>query len=86
MGKSIRSKIKKFHRSIKRREEGPVERQKRALQAVALGALPVEKAPGAVLARLAAVLCWCMVVALAVLYPCLSLLPRRRSAQGAQPS
>jgi hypothetical protein len=46
MGKSIRSKIKKFHRSNKRREEGPVERQKRALQAVALGALPVEKAPG----------------------------------------
>ncbi len=47
MGKSIRSKIKKFHRSNKRREEGPVERQKRALQAVALGALPVEKSPGA---------------------------------------
>ena len=51
MGKSIRSKIKKYHRSIKRREEGPVERQKRALQAVALGALPVEKAPGAALLR-----------------------------------
>lgn len=49
MGKSIRSKIKKKHRSIKRREEGPVERRKRALQAVALGALPVEKAPGVAL-------------------------------------
>ena len=47
MGKSIRSKIKKKYRSQKRLEQAPLERTKRALQAVRLGALPAELAPGA---------------------------------------
>ena len=51
MGKSIRSKIKKHHRSIKRKEEGPTERLKRAMQAVALGALPMDQAPRACFAQ-----------------------------------
>ena len=47
MGKSIRSKIKKKYRSQKRLEQAPLERTKRALQSVRLGALPAELAPGA---------------------------------------